>query len=97
MANKITQEQIEQINELYLIYKVKSKVAKEVGVSAASVSKYIIDGYISKENRVESKCSAEVNERGLVDFLKVNDDETIKELSKAEWEDLKELQKEVFE
>lgn len=97
MANKITQEQIEQINELYLVYRVKSRVAKEVGVSAASVTKYIIDGYISKKNRVESKCTAEINERGLVDFLKENGDETIKELSDAEWVDMKELQKEVFE
>lgn len=51
MANRITEEQKEQINELYCIYGVKTKVAQELGISVSSVSKYIIPNYVSKANR----------------------------------------------
>ena len=45
MAKKITDEQIELINEVYFQCKVKTQTAKIVGVSVASVTKYLIDGY----------------------------------------------------
>ena len=47
---RITQEQIEQINELYLVHKNKSLVARLVGVSVASVNKYLIPGYAGKDS-----------------------------------------------
>lgn len=97
MANRITQEQIEQINELYLIYGVKSRVAKEVGVSAASVTKYLIDGYVSKNGRVELDCEVEPNFDGLfLWFQNGGEYDKIKELSPIEEKDLKKLQKEIF-
>lgn len=48
MANKITQEKIIQINELYLEIGVKSRVAKIVGCSPSTVTKYLIPDYISQ-------------------------------------------------
>lgn len=46
MANKITEEMKIQINELYLQLGVKSQVAKKLGISASSVSRYIIEDYV---------------------------------------------------
>ena len=43
---KITDEVIEQINELYCELKVKSHVAKALGISASTVSKYIVPNYV---------------------------------------------------
>ena len=45
---KITDEIKEQINELYCELGVKSHVAKALGISASTVSKYIVDGYVPK-------------------------------------------------
>lgn len=51
MATKITAEDIIKINELYLKYKVKAQVARELNISPSTVSKYIREGYISTENQ----------------------------------------------
>ena len=53
MAIKVTEEIIKQINELYLEYGVKKKVADIVGCSPATVTKYLIDGYVSERDNVE--------------------------------------------
>ena len=49
---KITDEVIEQINELYCELKVKSHVAKALGISASTINKYIVPDYIPKDQRV---------------------------------------------
>ena len=53
MAIKVTPEVIEQINELYCQIGIKSQVAKIIGCSASTVSKYIIKDYKPKAERVE--------------------------------------------
>lgn len=55
---RITEEQIIQINEVYAECGVKSRTAKIVGVSVASVSKYLIPNYKKKADRVEFKFDA---------------------------------------
>ena len=45
MAKRVTQEDIIKINELYLKLKNKSAVAREIGFSPSTVSKYIIADY----------------------------------------------------
>ena len=45
MAKRVTQEDIININELYLKLKTKSAVARETGFSVSTVSKYIIADY----------------------------------------------------
>lgn len=51
MAARITPEKIEQINELYLQLKVKKRVAEALGISPSTVSKYIVEGYVSKKDQ----------------------------------------------
>lgn len=43
--SRVTKEDIKNINELYLKFGVKAKVARELGFSPATVSKYIIPDY----------------------------------------------------
>lgn len=45
MANKVTQQDIIKINELYLKYKTYAAVARETGFSATTVKKYIVQNF----------------------------------------------------
>lgn len=45
MANKVTNEDILHINELYYKYKVYAEVARQTGFSASTVKKYVIPGW----------------------------------------------------
>lgn len=100
MAGKrITDEQKIQINELYLKLGVKSKVAKELGISAASVSKYIIPNYISSENRTIEKFSRQptiITKDKINSYNKEDFKYFLMHLDKSEKDDIKELQKEIF-
>jgi len=48
---KITDEIKIEINELYLELGVKKRVAEIIGCSPSTVSKYIIEGYVSQKDR----------------------------------------------
>ena len=67
MAKRITDEQIEQINKVYLDCGTYSGTAKIVGVSPSSVKKYIIPDYseepiiISKVNKISPKDINSIN------------------------------------
>lgn len=52
---KVTQNDIKNINELYLKLKVKAAVARETGFSASTVAKYIIPGYVSQAEIEKNK------------------------------------------
>ena len=45
MANKVTNEDVIRINELYYKHKVYAEVARQTGFSAATVKKYVIPGW----------------------------------------------------
>ena len=45
MANKVTNEDILRINELYYKHKVYAEVARQTGFSASTVKKYVISGW----------------------------------------------------
>ena len=45
MAGKVTQKDIERINDLYLELGTYAAVAREVGFSASTVKRYVIPGY----------------------------------------------------
>lgn len=94
MARKITDEQIIQINEEYLFDPVKSHVAKKVGVSASTVSKYLIEGYISQKQRIIQKTNHSLP--SVNDINLGNDWGDICKLSEEEWKELKELQKTII-
>ena len=44
-VKRVTPQDIVNINELYLIHKVKAEVARQTGFSASTVAKYIIPDY----------------------------------------------------
>lgn len=99
MARQISDEQKVQINELYYKIGVKSKVAKMLGISPSSVSKYIINGYIPIEKRKEGKFREQP--KGFSkNILDMKNGESIAkfliQLSSEEWDELKELQKGIF-
>lgn len=50
MAKKVTQEDIEQMNELYLELHTYAAVSRAVGFSAGTVKRYIIPNYQSKDS-----------------------------------------------
>lgn len=103
MAARITPEKIEMINELYAQCGVKKRVAEALGISPSTVSKYIIEGYTPKKDRkripfdkVPTGADAmikRIKESGLSPAKAFAVD---CELSLEEWEDMKELQKEVL-
>lgn len=98
---KITPEIQEQINILYLKLKTKTAVAKEIGCSPATVTKYLIPNFVPPEDRQEYTFDGEVgNADNLIELLKEgNAAQLFCEyclLSEEEKQDLKELQKEVY-
>ena len=96
MAIKVTDEVIEQINKLYLKLKVKTQVARIVGCSPATVTKYLIPGYVSRANQAELPPFDEskiVGPKAYASYQELMDD---CKLSKEEWSEMKEIQKEVL-
>lgn len=96
MAIKITDEVIERINELYLDCGVKAQVARIIGCSPATVTKYIIPGYVSKASQADlppfdmSKITGPKQYASYQEFM---DD---CKLSEEEWAEMREIQKEVM-
>lgn len=97
---KITDEVIEQINELYCEIGIKSQVAKALGISASTVSKYIIEGYIPKADRVIEEFSGRP---GIISTDKINSFDGAANIGyffthiiEDEKEDMEKLQKEIF-
>ncbi len=97
---RITEEQKVQINELYYENHNKSLTARILGISPASVSKYIIEGYVPKAKRAEETC--EIEAKGVSVYL--NDIvENVEEnflkiccLSKEEKAELEKLQSQLY-
>lgn len=93
---KITDEIKIQINELYLELGVKKRVAEIVGCSPSTVSKYIIEGYISQKDKAElppfdeSKITGPRHYKDWTEFF----DNCV--LTEEEWKDMREIQKEVM-
>lgn len=93
MARKVTQNDIIQINELYLKYHTYAEVSRQVGFSPSTVKKYIIPNYISKEQitpkrvftkedlpKFSTKMFRNLDNWGELCLLSVNEKEEIKEL-----------------
>lgn len=96
MAKRITEDQIRDINELYLELGVKKRVAEIVGCSPATVTKYLIPGYVSRANQAELPPFDEskiVGPKAYASYQELMDD---CKLSEEEWAAMKEIQKEVL-
>ena len=72
MANKVTQEDIIRINDLYLKLKTKAAVTRATGFSASTVSKYIIKDYVPKEEIKVERFNEELPAFNVDDFVDVN-------------------------
>jgi transposase-like protein len=93
---KITDEIKIQINELYLELGVKKRVAEIVGCSPSTVSKYIIEGYVSQKDKEELPPFDEskiTGPRHYKDWAEFFSDCILTADEKAE---MKEIQKEVM-
>lgn len=104
MGKRITDEQIIQINEVYLECGVKSKTAQIVGVSASTVSKYLIPGYVSQKKVEKVEFTKPIpGVEVFIDQIKATSDKIncspvaafceVCKVTPEEWADLKELQK----
>ena len=51
MTKRVTPEDIERINEIYLVVQSYAETARQVGFSATTVKKYIIKDYKPKEQK----------------------------------------------
>lgn len=104
MGKRITDEQIIQINEVFLECGVKSRTAQIVGVSASTVTKYLIPGYVSQKQCVIKKFNKPIpGVQVFINQIKEKSNNTncgfakalceICKVSNEEWEELKEIQK----
>ena len=97
MANKITNEEIVQINILYKKLGTYSGVAKETGRSPATVKKYIIPDFEipEAENKIVFTQDMYPQELDMSAFLSTNNFGTLCILSDEEKDEIKELWKEL--
>jgi len=99
---KITPEIAEQINILYIKLGTKAAVAREIGCSASTVSKYIIPNFKLPEERPIYTFDGYVgNSEWLIDIFKMFDNPGARlcelcMLGENEWRELKEMQKEIY-
>ena len=90
MAKRVTQEDIIQINELYLKLKTKAAVARETGFSASTVAKYIIADYKLAAAIERKKFEGELPEFDETIF-QLDSWETLLILSDEEFKEIEEL------
>lgn len=99
MAARITDEQKRKINELYYIYKNKSRVARELQISLYSVNKYLLLNWKPESERNIKRFEGEPNTSIFINELlaATNPSDYLlycRLLSEEEWFELEELQKE---
>ena len=90
MAKRVTQEDIININELYLKLKTKTAVARETGFSVSTVSKYIIADYKPAAAIEKKKFTGEIPEFDEMIFM-IDDWTPLLEISDAEMDEICEL------
>lgn len=96
---RITPEQIEQINEVYSQCGIKSRTAKIVGVSVASVNKYLDSNYIPLCQRTECEFNGDIKgAEHMLEVLQAAEDrfKTFFEMYELSPEEKEELKKENF-
>ena len=98
MANKVTNEDILRINELYYKHKVYAEVARQTGFSASTVKKYVIPNWqpvaIENINRFDLNSLPDHNEAVKI-FQGVDNYGYLCQLTPSEIEEIKELWKEL--
>lgn len=89
MANKVTQNDILNINRIYLKLGTYAATAREVGFSAGTVKKYIIPDFIDPDELKIKQFSGEINPIQDINSLKnlLLSDEEISEIKEL-WEEI---------
>lgn len=95
MASKITNEQIIQMNILYLKYKTYAAVAREVGCAPSTVKKYIQPNFVNPEELEVKHFEGELPLLNKELFSNIENWGELCVLSDKEREDIKELWKEI--
>lgn len=95
---RITEEMKVQINELYYRLGVKAQVARELGISPASVTRYLIPNYVPAAARQIIECNA--TPTIPIDFINAlaegGDFAELTKLTAAEQTEMEELRKEIY-
>ena len=95
---RITEEMKVQINELYYRLGVKAQVARELGISPASVTRYLIPDYVPAATRQVIECNA--TPTIPIDFINAlaegGDFVELTKLTAAEQTEMEELRKEIY-
>ncbi len=103
MANKVTENDIIRMNELYLEHKTYAAVSRIVGFSASTVKKYIQKDYVSEKDRKIKKFDKVIyhikdnpNKDEILNVFKKRNWNLLSVLSTEEEKEIKELQKEIL-
>lgn len=95
---RITEEMKVQINELYYRLGVKAQVARELGISPASVTRYLIPNYVPVASRQVIECDAVPSIP--VDFINAlcdgGDFAELTKLTAAEQDEMEKLREEIY-
>lgn len=94
MAKRVTQEDIIQINELYIKLKTKAAVARETGFSASTVSKYIIPNYKPAAELQQKKFTGDLPDFNIEMFA-IENWTPLLSVTDEEFEEIKELWEEI--
>lgn len=98
MANKVTNEDILRINELYYRHKTYAEVARQTGFAASTVKKYVISGWkpVEIENITRFELSSLPDyEEAVKIFRGVDNYGYLCQLTPEENEEIEELWKEL--
>lgn len=85
----IDQNKIKEINILYIKYKTYAAVARELGIAASTVKKYIIPNFTLDVSKIEF--NSPIPEPKRIEYS-----EKICDLTEEEFEEVKELWKEMM-
>ena len=96
MANKVTNEDIARINEIYYKVHTYAEVARQTGFSAATIKKYVIPGWKPVvETTIKRFSPKDIPEVSVTMFRDVNNYGFLCTLSRVEEKEIQELWEEL--
>lgn len=95
-VKRVQNSDIIEMNERYAQCKNKSQVARELGFSPSTVAKYLIPGYIKKEDKMIIKFDSSMIGAPSARFLETDDFGSLCPFSDEEEKEMKEFWKELL-
>lgn len=98
MAKKITTDMIKQINELYTQHKTYAAVAREMGIAASTVKKYVFPNYYTLQDTEIKRFNPllDIPDFSLSQFLTTDNFGDLCVYSEEEAAEIIELHKEMY-